>query len=450
VLVAINAVVATDSVGSFIVSDLVRIRSVGWVRVAFLLVSTPLLVISGRLGDLKGRNKLFPYGFVILAVASPLYGLAPNFSLLVVFRAFQAVGAALLLSLGLGLLVEATPPSERGRAFGILVSAGLIGSVVGGLFTYAVGWQWVSLLSLPVAVIGAVASRRLIVSSPRSSEESFDGVGAAVFTGSTVCLILGFVFGYENGFANGWVLVLLAMSAILMVNFVWIESRVDSPLLNPEIFKSRGFSAALFNGFLFAATLASLDQAYLLGAVFDDVLPLAVAITWLLSAAIAGRVVDRSGPRPVALKGLALLVVGFLATQALGTDTGLWLGLSAGAMIGIGAGAFLAANYTFIMGSVEPARLGIAGGLLGFSLAVAALMTAVPLLTFFIRRFEERLAVESGAEAILSTYQGLTLIALVSTSVAMLLAWRFYEDQTATEHGLASSSPDGASVNQPR
>ncbi|HDH02985.1 MAG TPA: MFS transporter, partial [Actinobacteria bacterium] len=256
-IVAVNTTASEDAVVSFVIEGLASPEVTGWLHYTYLLALAPLLVIAGRLGDVFGKEHLYAYGFGLLAIGSVLFGLAPRFSWLVAFRAVQAVGAAAVLSLGIALLVEAFPRPERGSALGVAVSVGLVGSVLGSLLVDGLGWTWVSFGTVPIALVGILACRRFILANPPSDEQRFDLAGAILLAASMVCLILGLGLGLQNGYTDSWVMLLLTLSVLVFTNFVWIESRVDHPLLDLAMFKNLDFSVGLLTGFIVGVALTA-------------------------------------------------------------------------------------------------------------------------------------------------------------------------------------------------
>ena len=153
-----------------------------WVALAYLLTIATLTLGMGRLGDVLGKKRLYAVGFIIFTVASLLCGIAPDVSWLIGFRVVQAIGAVMLLALGSAILVESFPPSERGKALGLIgtaVSLGIItGPMVGGLLISAFSWRAIFLVNLPVGILGTWLAIRYVPNTPPAEGQRFDIVGA--------------------------------------------------------------------------------------------------------------------------------------------------------------------------------------------------------------------------------------------------------------------------------
>ena len=134
---------------------------VRWVVLVYLLTVTTLILNMGRLGDMVGKKPVYAAGFIIFTIGSALCGIAPTVYWLIGFRVLQAIGAAMMMALGVAIVTEAFPPSERGRALGLagsIVSIGIVvGPVLGGLIIDALSWHWIFYVNLPVGILGSFA-----------------------------------------------------------------------------------------------------------------------------------------------------------------------------------------------------------------------------------------------------------------------------------------------------
>ena len=155
----------------------------------------------------SARKRIYTLGFGVFTVFSVLAGLAPSIEWLIGARVFQAVGAAMLFSLGLAIVTEAFPPDERGRALGItgsIVSIGIvIGPSVGGLLIDSLSWRWIFFVNLPVGIIGTLTAMRFVPNVPPPGNQRFDFLGGATFFVALLSFMLALTVGQERGFADG-------------------------------------------------------------------------------------------------------------------------------------------------------------------------------------------------------------------------------------------------------
>ncbi|NLF11004.1 MAG: MFS transporter, partial [Anaerolineaceae bacterium] len=176
--------------------------AVQWVVLAYLLTVTTLMLSVGRLGDMIGKKPLYVAGFVIFTLGSVLCGLSPTIGWLIGFRILQAIGAALLMALGMAIVTEAFPPSERGKALGIsgsMVSIGIVlGPVLGGLIIGALSWHWIFYVNLPVGIVGTWMVLHFVPARRPVGGQRFDWVGAMLLFGSLMALLLAMTMGQEG------------------------------------------------------------------------------------------------------------------------------------------------------------------------------------------------------------------------------------------------------------
>ncbi|MDH3517717.1 MAG: MFS transporter, partial [Acidimicrobiia bacterium] len=174
-----------------------------WVSLGYLLTLATLTLGVGRLGDIIGKKKIYTAGFSAFTAASILCGLAPTVGFLIGFRVIQALGATMVLSLGIAILTEAFPSSERGKAIGLVgtaVSIGIItGPVVGGILISAFDWRYIFFVNIPVGIAGTFMALRHIPDTPPVGGQKMDYLGAIVLSVSLLALSLALTLGQEAG-----------------------------------------------------------------------------------------------------------------------------------------------------------------------------------------------------------------------------------------------------------
>ncbi|MGL4648095.1 MAG: MFS transporter, partial [Caldilineaceae bacterium] len=201
-----------------------------WVVLAYLLTLATLLLSVGRLADIVGKKRIYVAGFVVFTVGSVLCGLAPTVGWLIAMRVVQAIGAAMIFSLGPAILTEAFPASERGRALGIsgmVVSIGIItGPTLGGIILGSLSWHWIFFVNLPVGIVGTwLAWRSIPLTTPRGGQ-TFDFAGAAALFVGLLTVLLALTLGQGRGYGDGLIIALLVVSGLTLAAFLVIESRV--------------------------------------------------------------------------------------------------------------------------------------------------------------------------------------------------------------------------------
>ncbi len=356
-----------------------HLATVEWVVLAYLLALGTLMLSMGRLGDMIGKKPVYLVGFVIFTLGSVLCGLAPNVYWLVGFRVVQAVGGAMIMALGMAIVTESFPPSERGRALGVtgsMVSIGIVlGPTLGGLILDALSWHWIFFVNLPVGIVGTLMVMRFVPARKPAGRQRFDLAGALTFFAGMLAMLLALTLGQQMGFDDGRVVLLLAGGAMAAAAFVVVERRASQPMLDLRLFRNRLFSINLASGWLLFVSLSGttfLIPFFLQGVLGYEprqvgllmaTVPLAVGVVSPLSGALS----DRVGTRPITVVGLAMVMVGFWAVSTVTTDMTSLGYVVRFLPVGIGLGTFQSPNNSAVMGAVPRERLGVASGLLSIT-----------------------------------------------------------------------------------
>jgi EmrB/QacA subfamily drug resistance transporter len=419
--------------------------TVQWVVLSYLLTITTLLTIVGRLADMYGRKRLYTAGFIVFTIGSFLCGLAQTAGLLILFRILQGVGGALILALGVAIVTEAFPPTERGRALGIagsIVSIGIVsGPVLGGLIIENLSWHWIFFVNVPIGILGVLLSIRYVPQTMPPGGQRFDIAGAVFLCVSLLAFLLALTIGQRQGFTSMTALGLFLVAVVGIIVFLWVERRHPQPIIEPKLFRNRMFSVNLFTGFLIFVGLGSgvLIPFYLenvLGYNVQQVglLLAVVPISLGITAPISGTLSDRFGSRPISVAGLALTAAGFLALSSLTTSTSAIGFMLRYLPIGVGVGLFQSPNNSAIMGSAPRERLGIVSSLLavtrslGQTVGIAVLGA---LWTAFVYRsaggFVAGGATVASPEDQVAGLRAVTFIVTVLVAIALVVAlwtWR--------------------------
>ncbi|MSP13511.1 MAG: DHA2 family efflux MFS transporter permease subunit [Chloroflexi bacterium] len=353
------------------------LNTLAWVVIAYLLVITALLLVMGRLSDIRGRRNIYLLGFALFTAASALCGLANDETALVAARILQGVGAAMIFANGAAILINAFPPSERGRALGLngtIVAIGLtIGPTVGGLLLDNLGWRSIFYINVPIGIITILlAYFTLPKETPPERHAPFDFMGGIVLAIGLLCVMAGLNLGGMVGFGNILPLFLLVGGVLLFLLFLWTELHTPDPLIELSLFRNRLFSAANIANFFSFMGLATntLMMPFFLETVLQQrpsqagLILTSVPLALMFVAPLSGWLSDRTRSVVVGSLGLLLSAIGLFLLGNMGATTstiGVVLRL---ALVGLGNGIFQSPNNSAIMGSVPRQRLGIAAGML--------------------------------------------------------------------------------------
>jgi EmrB/QacA subfamily drug resistance transporter len=427
--------------------------TVQWVVLIYLLTLATLLLSIGRLGDMIGKKPIYATGFVVFTLGSIMSGLSPTIYWLIFFRIIQAVGAAMILALGLAIVTEAFPPEERGKALGIsgsVVSVGIVvGPTVGGVLIDTFSWHWIFFVNLPVGIAGTWMALRFVPNFHPAGRQKFDFLGAVALFFSLLALLLALTFGQRIGFTSPLILGLLVVWLLLLALFILIERRVDQPMIDLTLFSNRIFSINLVTGFItfFAIAGALILIPFYLENVLGystrqvGLLLAAVPIALGIVAPISGSLSDRIGMRLITMAGLLVLLLGYFFLSYLSLQTTALVFVLLFLPTGIGMGVFQSPNNSAIMGAAPRARLGIASGLLAITrslgqttgIAVLGALWAGRVLANNGRPLPEG-ATAAPAPAQVAGLQDTFLVIAGLMAVALALSfWAFWQERRAAK-----------------
>ncbi|WP_079077824.1 MDR family MFS transporter [Streptomyces sp. CdTB01] len=368
-----------------IAEDLNGFDDIAWVSAAYLLASTAVTPLWGKLGDMFGRKRLYLASTTVFLIASVACGLARNLPELIGARVLQGVGGGGMIVLTFALVGDIVAPSERGRYQGLFGSvygvASIVGPLLGGIFTDQLSWRWAFLVNLPVGLVALTIAARALPAATRGTRARIDYPGATLLAAIATGLVLVTSFGERWGWGSPAIVGLIAATVALGVLLVPVESRATAPVLPPAMFASRTVVLSSLIGFLANAAMFAvlvylptyLQIVHGVSATLSGVHMLPLVAGLVVSQSLAGRwAAHGERLRAILLAGLLANLAGLLLLGTIGAapDT---LVLSVYFLItGVGIGMVPMVVLTTVQNSVAPADLGAASAVVTFARSIGA------------------------------------------------------------------------------
>ncbi|HWF54460.1 MAG TPA: DHA2 family efflux MFS transporter permease subunit [Solirubrobacteraceae bacterium] len=359
--------------------------TVQWVVSAYLLSFAVLLATGGRLGDIFGRRRIFLIGVAVFALASAGCGVAPNSATLLVGRAIQGAGAALMIPATLALIVTNFPPELVPRAIGLWTAvtgvALAIGPVVGGVLTKDVTWRAIFYLNIPLALITfSIAVFAARESRDEAASRRIDIPGIVTVSLGLTAAVLAVIEAGSWGWTSARIIGLLAGSVVALVLFVVIEQRSEAPIVPPAVFRSLPFLGTNIAGFVLMFSVLGvllymaiyMQEVLGFSAVKAGLMYLPATVPIALLGPVSARLAERAGAWPVAAVGMAFLAAAGGAETRLTASTDYSTIVLVMVILGIGMGLVGAPISRLAIASAEARFAGAASGVLAMSRQIGA------------------------------------------------------------------------------
>jgi len=367
-----------------IITQLGGLASYSWVFSAYMLASTTMTPIFGRLSDLYGRRRIFVIGMVFFLGGSALSGLSQSMFQLIIFRTIQGVGAGALLPLAFTIIGDIYSIEQRTRMQGLFSGvwglASIVGPLLGGFLVDQVSWRWVFYINIfPGLLTVAILWWALIEPVQRRKRIRIDYAGAVWLA---ICILAFLLALLEGGQTFAWlsapIIGLLALSLGSGVAFFWVERRATEPIIPLDLFRHRMFAVASAHGFLAGMALfgsTSFVPLFVQGVIGTSATEAGATLTpqilgWVTASTFSAPFILRLGYRPITLTGMVIMTTGAVLLASQGIGATLWsIGLSQ-ILLGAGMGISITALLIAVQNGMTRERMGIATSSLQFSRSI--------------------------------------------------------------------------------
>ncbi|MFI8633174.1 MFS transporter [Microbacterium sp. NPDC077663] len=380
-----------------------NLDNVVWVTSAYLLTYAVPLLVTGRLGDRFGPKNIYLIGLAIFTLASLACGLSGSLMALILARAAQGLGAALMTPQTMAVITRTFPAERRGAAMGLWgATAGvatLVGPLAGGLLVDGFGWEWIFFVNIPVGVVAFVLAWRL-VPQLETHPHRFDVLGVVL---SAVALFL-IVFGLQEGEHYdwaAWVWGMIAAGVVVLAVFIWTQATTKSePLVPLGLFRDRNFAISnlAIAAVGFTVTSMALPMAFFtqlargLTPTESALLLIPMAVLSGVLAPFAGRILDRVDPRVLLVPGLALMAVGLVGYSLLmNTEAPILLLLIPSAIIGVANAGMWGPLATTATRNLPPQQAGAGSGIYNTTRTIGSVIGSAAIAAVMQSRLEANL-----------------------------------------------------------
>jgi EmrB/QacA subfamily drug resistance transporter len=401
-----------------IIADLKGFEHYTWVATAYLVTSTAMMPIVGRLTDMYGRKWFYIVGIVIFLIGSALCGLSQNMTQLILFRGFQGIGAGVMMTNAFIVIGDLFPPSERGKYQGLTMAvfglSAIIGPLLGGSITDNphLGWHWIFYINLPLGIL-VIAAFILFFPDiqPVRVKHQIDYLGIAALVLSVVPLIMGLSWGGVYDWSSPHVIGSLAVSAVMVVLFLVIEARAREPIMPLYIFRSQVVVISVVARFCIGMGMFGviifipLFFQFILGqsATNSGIVLMPTMLGMVVGSTLSGQAVSRLGGhyRIQAVIGLAILALGMYLMSRMTLETTYARAVVNTAVTGVGMGIAMPLFVIAVQNAVPYRIMGVATSSLQFFQSIGQAVGLAVFGSIMANRFASNL---TGNEFILSLH----------------------------------------------
>lgn len=355
-----------------IVGELGGLSLMTWLTTAYMLTSTTIVPIAGKLADLLGRRNVYMTGLIIFMIGSALCGMANGMTELIIFRGIQGLGGGIMMPMAMIIIGDMFTGKERAKwqgIFGALYGlASVVGPQVGGWIVDAVNWRWVFYINLPVGIVATIFIATGLQSHKQTAPIKIDIAGIFTMIVGVVSLLLALTFGGKDYAWDSWQIIgLFSLALIGIVSFVFVETKAEEPILPMHFFKNRTFT--LLNAIGFFMSIGMFGAIMFVPFFMQGIVGVSAAesgtimtpmmITMIVTSIIGGQLVLKVGVKPQIIVGMLIMAGGFWLLTTMDMHTSKLVATSYMIIIGLGMGLVMPTLTLALQESFPKKDLGV-------------------------------------------------------------------------------------------
>ncbi|GGI10381.1 putative MFS-type transporter YusP [Gottfriedia solisilvae] len=355
-----------------IVGDLGGLSMMTWLTTAYLLTSTTVVPIAGKLADLLGRRGVYITGLVIFMAASALCGIANNMTELIIYRGIQGIGGGVMMPMAMIVIGDMFTGKERAKFQGVFGGiyglASVIGPQIGGWIVDSLNWKWVFYINLPVGIIATIFIALGLKGRKNTGPISFDIAGMITMIIGVVSLLLALSLGGVDYAWDSWQIIgLFALAVIGIISFIIVENRAEEPILPMYLFKNRTFvtlnligffmTIAMFGAIMFVPFF--MQGIVGVSATESGTIMTPMMVTMIIASIIGGQLVFKVGIKPQIMTGMFVIALGLYLLTTLDMDSSKTIATIFMGVMGLGIGLVMPTITLALQEVFDKKELGI-------------------------------------------------------------------------------------------
>ncbi len=355
-----------------IIADFNGLEHYAWVVTAYMLASTVMVPIYGKLSDIYGRRLFFLGGMIVFLAGSALAGMSQNMTQLILFRGLQGLGGGALIPIALVIIGDIFPPSERGKWQGLMTAmfglSSIVGPSLGGWLTDNWGWRWVFYVNMPVGILALVTAGIALPRITKRRAHSIDYLGSVLLVAGAIPLLLAFSWaGTQYAWGSVQIIGLIIVAVVVLIAFLLVETKAKEPIITPSLFKNSIFSVSVLSMFLVSVgmfgTIIYLPL-FIQGVLGHSATNSGAVLTpmmlgFMVSSFIGGMLMSKTGRYKVlSLSGFAVATVGMFLLSRMTVDATDTLVIRNMVITGLGIGVMMSLFTIIVQNAFPFSRLG--------------------------------------------------------------------------------------------